>query len=243
MYRDKDRYNQDPKTVLKSKDNTFRKPLSWKEPAQVFTCSWSDFFIAEADEWRPDAWEIIKNTPHLQYQILTKRPERIAQCLPNDWGDGYPNVWLGVSSENEELTYKRISLLLTIPTKVRFISAEPLLEGVLSVRNNAVIRQLDWVIIGGESGNDFGIHRYRPMELDWAQELVDFCEVSDVACFNKQLGTYQAKKLRLMDKDGGDMREWSHSLQVRQFPAYYYSYNNHIAEVRRLNSPIQLKLL
>lgn len=71
MYRDKDRYGLDPTDVQRSKSN-FRDPLKWKEPKKVFTCSWSDFFIEQADEWRAEAWEIIKNTPHLTYQILSQ---------------------------------------------------------------------------------------------------------------------------------------------------------------------------
>src|SRR3990167_11527130 len=77
MYREKNRYGQDPAVVVRSKPATFNAPLKWKEPARVFTCSWSDFFIKQADPWRDEAWDIIYQTPHLTYLILTKRPERI----------------------------------------------------------------------------------------------------------------------------------------------------------------------
>ena len=78
MEREKLRYGQEPGTVVRSSNATFYKPLIWDKPAKVFTCSWSDFFIEEADKgWRFDAWEVIRRTPHLTYQILTKRPERI----------------------------------------------------------------------------------------------------------------------------------------------------------------------
>lgn len=102
MYRDKARYNQNPVIVQRSRQETFNSPLKWREPGFVFTCSWSDFFIDEADKWRQNAWDIIRRTPHLIYQILTKRPERIKQCLPPDWGDGWQNVWLGTSVENQK---------------------------------------------------------------------------------------------------------------------------------------------
>ena len=82
MYRDKKRYGQDPATVVRSKPPTFNKPLKWHDPAKVFVCSWSDFFIEDADEWRDDAWEIMRRTPHLTYQILTKRPRNIKDRLP-----------------------------------------------------------------------------------------------------------------------------------------------------------------
>ena len=113
MEREKLRYGQDPHVVKRSARQTFNLPLRL-DSGRVFTCSWSDFFIAEADEWRPEAWEIIRRTPHLIYQILTKRPERIAQCLPPDWGDGWKNVWGGVTVEAPDY-YHRIEELLLLP--------------------------------------------------------------------------------------------------------------------------------
>src|SRR3990172_2238186 len=76
MYRDMPRYGKDPTVVQRSK-TTFADPLKWPDPAKVFSCSWSDFWIEEADPWRTEAWSIIRRTPHLTYQILTKRPARI----------------------------------------------------------------------------------------------------------------------------------------------------------------------
>lgn len=127
MYREKKRWGQDPNIVARSSKRTFNRPLHWHEPALVFVCSWSDFFIEEADPWRDEAWEIMWHTPHLTYQLLTKRPERIHECLPADWGDGWPNVWLGVSAENEPAAEKRLPLLLAVPAAVHWVSAEPLL--------------------------------------------------------------------------------------------------------------------
>lgn len=129
MFRDKERHGQAPNVVLRSK-STFNDPLKWREPKRVFTCSWSDFFIAEADEWRAEAWEIIKKTSHLTYQILTKRPENIVDRLPDDWGRGYENVWLGVSVENQNAAFERIPILLDLPAKIKFLSLEPLLEPI-----------------------------------------------------------------------------------------------------------------
>jgi protein gp37 len=97
------------------------------QPRFIFTCSWSDFFITEADKWRAEAWDIIRRTPEFTYLILTKRPDRIARCLPADWGDGYPNVWLGTSAENQKYADQRIPELLKVPAAKRFLSLEPLL--------------------------------------------------------------------------------------------------------------------
>jgi len=103
MYRDQERWKRDPSEVIRVKDSTIAKTLKDAKPGdKIFTCSWSDFFIEEADGWRDSAWKIIKNHPQFIWQILTKRPERVAANLPDDWGPhGYENVWLGVTIESD----------------------------------------------------------------------------------------------------------------------------------------------
>jgi len=238
MYRDKDRWGHDPKTVMRSKSN-FTDPLKWKEPRKIFTCSWSDWFIKDADQWRDEAWDIIRKTPQHTYQILTKRPERIVDCLPDDWGQGYPNVWLGISVEDQERADERIPLFCNIPAKVKFISFEPLIgyidlthklmDGILWDVKHVTdgsshfelilqIKNIDWAIIGGESGNDNGKWKYRYMDLSWARRLASHFQLSQIPVFVKQLGTYQAKKLGMSDRHGGKMDEFPDYLQVREFP-------------------------
>ncbi len=175
MYRDKRRYGQDPAIVVRSK-TCFDAPQKWKEPKMIFTCSWSDFFVAEADEWRNEAWEVIRRTPQHTYQVLTKRPERIHGHLPNGWP--FPNVWLGVSVENP-LFYWRIGLLKQIPASVRFLSLEPLLSSMASLPLEGV----SWVVVGGESGPGC-----RPMKADWVREIHRQCRKAKVAFFFKQWG-------------------------------------------------------
>lgn len=143
----------------------------------VFTCSWSDFFIEQADEWRAEAWEIIRRTPNLTYQILTKRPENIAARLPDDWGKGWPNVWLGVSIENQQYAH-RADELREIPALTRFISAEPLLGAIL-----LNLKGFNWVITGGESGSGF-----RPADINWFRIIRDQCGHNGVQYFHKQNG-------------------------------------------------------
>jgi len=220
MFRDMARYKKDPNVVVRTKPATFNAPLKWKEPRMVFTCSFSDFFIEEADEWRADAWEIIRKTPQHTYQILTKRPERIKACLPDDWGDGYPNVWLGVSVENQD-NIGRIHLLAEIPAAVRFVSAEPLLGEVNFRADDKVFesfKKMDWIIVGGESGNNTGKYQYRPCEIEWMELIAHQCAYEGVACFIKQLGTHMSKQFNLKDRHGGDILEFPPHLQVRQFP-------------------------
>lgn len=175
MYRDKRRYGQDPATVVRSK-TCFDAPQKWKEAKMIFTCSWSDFFIAEADEWRIEAWEIIRRTPQHTYQILTKRPERILEHLPSGWP--LPNVWLGVSVENPRF-YWRIELLKNVAASVRFLSLEPLLSSMPSLP----LVGISWVVVGGESGP-----KCRPIRPEWVRDIQKQCRKAGVAFFFKQWG-------------------------------------------------------
>jgi protein gp37 len=176
MYTDKRRYGQDPTVVVRSK-TTFNDPLKWMEHRTIFTCSWSDFFHDVADAWRPEAWDIIRRTPQHTYLILTKRPERMRGRLP--WTDHpWPHVWLGVSPENQKYADERIPILLGTPAAHRFLSVEPLL-GPIDLQ--PWLDQLDWVILGGESGPDF-----RPMEIKWATVIVEACAARGVPVFMKQ---------------------------------------------------------
>lgn len=218
MFRDMDRFKQDPTEITRTGDNVFYAPFKWAKDGRafVFTCSWSDFFISAADNWREDAWEVIRRTPELTYQILTKRPEFIRDRLPLDWGKGYPNVWLGISAENQETLEKRLPALAAIPARVRFISAEPLL-GPLDfgpVESSAV----DWVIVGGESGNDTGKHLFRPCRLEWIEGIVQQCKRAKTPVFVKQLGTHLADKMELGDRHGGNFDEMPFIVRYRQMP-------------------------
>jgi protein gp37 len=217
MYRDKERYGKDPTTVMRTAPATFEAALKWKDSKRIFTCSWSDFFIEEADTWRADAWDIIRKTPHHQWQILTKRPERIAECLPPDWGDGWDNVWVGVSVESQDFTH-RLESLAKIPAKVRFISAEPLIGPLDLSSLIEILPSFHWLIIGGESGNDTGKYGYRPCKMEWITDLIEQTDGTGINVFVKQTGTWLSKQLKLKDRHGGNLTEWPECIQVRSFP-------------------------
>ncbi len=178
MYTDKKRYGQDPSTVVRSK-TVFNAPYKWKEPARVFECSWSDFFISDADPWRDEVWQIIRDNPHLIFQILTKRPQNIKDRLPADWP--LKNVWLGVTAENQEMADIRLPILQKIPAVIRFVSVEPML-GPVTLSDY----DLDWIICGGESGP-----RARDMKPEWALALKDQCVKKGTAFFMKQMARKQ----------------------------------------------------
>ncbi len=150
----------------------------------VFTCSWSDFFHTDADQWRDGAWKVIRDCPNLIFQILTKRPLRIENHLPSDWGNGYPNVWLGVSIESPQY-YWRVDALRTIPARIHFLSAEPLLEPLPDLD----LTNIQWVIVGGESGNGTKLFRFMPHA--WATEIRDKCQASGTAFFFKQSAAFR----------------------------------------------------
>lgn len=172
MFRDKKRYGQDPGNIHKSSAATFNAPLKWKDPARVFVCSWSDFFIDEADEWRDDAWKIINSCPHLTFLLLTKRAHR----LPFDYPD---NVWVGVTAENQEQFEERMLYLSEVQAPVKFVSIEPMLTDI-SIYNYEA--DIDWIICGGESGP-----QARPMNIEWAESLHDQCRAAGIPFFMKQM--------------------------------------------------------
>lgn len=226
MFRDMRRYGKNPDLVRLSSAQTFNKPLRWNRDARaagerrhVFVASWADFFSAEADEWRPRAWEIIRQCESLIFQVLTKRHGRIAAHLPPDWGNGYPNVWLGVTAENREWWDRRVRALREAPARVRFVSYEPAVGSV----EGASAEGIDWVIIGGESGakNPAAEFPARPFDLAWAREALAICRRDGALPFVKQLGTLPMEHGRvraLRDSAGGDMAEWPEDLRVREMP-------------------------
>lgn len=216
MFRDALFRGFDPRKVTRTGKEVFYRALKVMEPKRIFTCSWSDFFHADADEWRADAWDVIRRTPWHTWLILTKRPERIRECLPPDWGNGWKHVWLGVTVENMK-SLRRIEALREIPAAVRFISAEPLLEPV-------VFRDLSdfhWLITGGDSGFDKvdSPFRYRPCEIAWLESAIQQAKAAGLSVFVKQLGTDQHHRLKLKDRHGGDWTEWPNSLRIREIPS------------------------
>lgn len=185
MFTEMRRYGRDPAVITRTK--TWKDPAKWNRKAEasgvqerVFTCSWSDFFIEEADNWRDEAWSVIAACPSLDFQVLTKRPERISGHLPAVTTTlPLPNVWIGVSVENRNQGLPRIDILREIPAAVRFLSVEPLLEDLGPLN----LRGIHWVIGGGESG-----HGARPMHPDWIRGVRDHCMEQNVPFFMKQWG-------------------------------------------------------
>ncbi|MGC8541345.1 MAG: DUF5131 family protein [Phycisphaerae bacterium] len=179
------------------------KPLQWNREAQqagqihrVFCASMADVFEDRADlaPERARLWEVIRETPSLHWQILTKRPENIEKLLPADWP--LQNVWLGTSIESMDYAW-RADALRKIPAAVRFISYEP----ALGPLDGLDLTGIDWVICGGESGNGF-----RPMDMDWARNMRDKCKAAGVSFFFKQSSHRFTE--RGIELDGKIIREY-----------------------------------
>jgi len=138
MMRDGDRYGYDGNVVKRTK-TVFNMPLHYKETKSkawngrplIFTSSLTDVFHPQIDSFRNEVWDIIRKCPHLIFQILTKRPERITEHLPKDWNDGWDNVWLGVSAGNQPNYDKMIYAFNTVKSKTKFLSLEPMNGEVL----------------------------------------------------------------------------------------------------------------
>lgn len=232
------------------------EPLRWKKPRRVFVNSMSDLFHARVTtNLITKVWQTMQATPQHTYQILTKRASRLAPVLAKvhaELGliDPLPNVWLGVSVESQKYADLRIPGLLRAPAAVRFLSCEPLLGPVDLTRipfqgdvryvvdalrgryglrepkehfmfGMASLGPIDWVIVGGESGPGA-----RPMELDWASDLVQQCQGARRSVFVKQLGTVWARDHHTGGKSvaahgdtkGGKPEHWPADLRVREYP-------------------------
>lgn len=187
----------------------WNKPKRWNKDAikegrkhLVFSSSMCDNFEdhPEIAEELEKLWPLIRETPNLEWQLLTKRADRIAECLPDDWGtEGYPNVWLGVSIENNDYV-ERADYLRDVPAKIKFISYEPALGPVDKLNLDGI----DWLIYGGESGPNF-----RPADLNWAREIRDKCKENEVAFFFKQISALKSGTSPLLD-----------GVEYKEFPFY-----------------------
>jgi len=152
----------------------------------IFTCSLSDFFHLQADHWRANAWNVIRDCQSIRWLVLTKRPERIADHLPSDWGKNFSHVWLGVTVGCPD-SYHRLDTLRQIPCSLRFISAEPLLGSIHDVSLDGI----GWVAAGGMSGS---LHKKRAMRMEWAYELFLRCKQAGIPFLFKQASDLRTER-------------------------------------------------
>ena len=174
--------------VRRQRDGTYKL----KGPEQVFTCFTSDFFLDQADDWRAEAWRMMRERSDLEFFFITKRILRFYERLPEDWGDGYENVSIGVTCENQAKADERLPFFLRLPIRHKTIICEPMLEAVdFSPYLGPAIEQ---VVVGGESGDTARLMRY-----DWALGVRRQCEAASVPFYFKQTGAR-------FEKDGREYR-------------------------------------
>ena len=181
------------------------QPLKWRKPKRIFVVSMGDLFHEDVKyDWiRSILFTMYGGGRHHAYLILTKRPERMYDFFKHNMPDYWPlsNVWLGVTCENQHAADERIPILLQIPATVRFVSCEPLLGEIDFSHLPESGAELDWVIVGGESGPGA-----RPMHPDWARSVRDQCQSAGVPFFFKQHGEWIGKAGWYLQKDMASCR-------------------------------------
>lgn len=207
---------QRKRTSIQTRNAPYRWARQARETGErprVFCCSLADVFDNEVPAaWRDELWQVIRETPELDWLLLTKRVGNVPQMLPPDWGEGWPHVWLGITVVTQAEADRDVPRLLGTPATVRWLSCEPLLEpieledylcsGAADLRGydplaatllqqgieegNAWERPaLDWIVAGGESGHDA-----RPMHPAWLREIRDQCADAGVPFLFKQWGEW-----------------------------------------------------
>lgn len=243
-------------------EKVLQELLKMRSPKKIFFCSMSDLFGEWIpDKWIDKAFAYMALASQHTFQVLTKRPERMRDyfrsCrnrvrfeavglgeklglrlqqyeayLTYDFEWPLPNVWLGVSVENQKAADERIPLLLKTPATVKFLSCEPLLEAIFLNKDYKHFRTandgdkltwldyLNWMIIGGESGGGA-----RHCNIDWIRSIVKQSQGTNVAVFVKQLGSMAvdstSNQVKFKDRKGGDLSEFPEDLRIREFPIYF----------------------
>ena len=155
------------------KDRNGRYKIRSGETIRV--CMTSDFFLEEADEWRDDAWEIMRRRSDVVFFLLTKRPERVAEHLPSDWGDGWKNIFFNVTAENQLRADERIPILLDLPFRHKGVMCAPFI-GRVSMRKYLETGQIEQVLCDGENYDGS-----RPCNFEWVKLLRSECEDNNVS--------------------------------------------------------------
>lgn len=169
-------------------------PYRWRKPRKIFVNSMSDLFHEQvSDAFILDVWQVMRDTPQHNYQILTKRPDRMAELVASQIEEVLPNVWLGTSIEDADVV-DRIEHLRKVPAAIRFISFEPLIGAVGAVD----LMGIHWAIVGGESGK-----AARPIREQWIDEIHAQCLSAGTAFFFKQWGTWGKDNKKRSKKANG----------------------------------------
>ena len=187
--------------IVKTKD--FAKPIEKLKNGEykmksglVYLCFSTDFLIEEADEWRNDCWKMIKERQDCTFLFLTKRIDRFMKCIPNDWNDGYPNVVVCCTIENQKNADYKLTIFKDLSIKHKCITAQPLLE---KIDIEKYLDNIELVVVGGESDINA-----RPLDFSWVLDIREQCIIKNVNFEFRQCGTYfikNRKQYKLQTKD------------------------------------------
>ena len=160
------------------------------------TCFSTDFLIEEADAWRPECWKMMKMRQDCTFLFLTKRIDRFMDCIPDDWGDGYENVVVGCTIENQKSADYKLAIFKNLPIKHKCITAQPLIEAIEIER---YLDGMELVVVGGESDQNA-----RPLNYAWVLHIREQCIRKNVSFEFRQCGTHfikDGKAYTLQTKD------------------------------------------
>ena len=194
--------------VQRRRDGRFKLPSGM----QLYVGLSTDFFVEEADEWREEAWRIMRQRPDIVFRLLTKRASRIRECLPKDWGEGYENVLLQVTTENQQRADERLPILLEIPAKHKGFMAAPFI-GEVDVECYLATGQIEEVLCGGENYDGA-----RPCHYEWVKKLSDQCRKHDVTFDFIETGTVfvkEGKTYRIPDKRTQSLQAFKSGLSYK----------------------------
>lgn len=152
-----------------------------KSGQTVYLCFSSDFLLSDADEWRDDCWKMINERQDLHFIFLTKRIERFMECIPLDWGNGYDNITIGCTVENQAMSDYKLSIFNKLPIKHKNIILQPLLE---NVNIEKYLDDVELVVVGGESDSNA-----RPLNYDWVLNIREQCKEAKIKFEFRQCGT------------------------------------------------------
>ena len=223
VYRQDEMYGAQTASSLCRKTGAFYAPIkkkrdgSFKIPSGklVMTCFTSDFLLKDADEWRPECWQMMRRRSDCLFYFFTKRIDRLEELLPPDWGDGYDNVLIGCTVENQDRADFRLPIFRHLPIKHKSIIVAPMLERVnISQYLDETIEE---VSVGGESGVDA-----RPCDYDWILDLREQCVKHDVPFRFHQTGAYFIKDGRMYRVKRGYQLSQAHKANIDYKIGEYY---------------------
>ena len=204
-----------------SKDRQGRYKIQSGEMIRV--CMTSDFFLEEADEWRSDAWDIMRMRRDVIFYLLTKRPQRVSECLPADWGDGWDNIFFNVTCENQRRADERIPILLELPFKHKGVMCAPFI-GPVSIGKYIDSGQIEQVVCGGENYDGA-----RPCNFDWVKSLREECVSRNITFCFIETGTVfikDGKRYTLQGKQLQSSQAYKSGMNYQGKPMHFDLYDS-----------------